>query len=160
LAPGQSLGSSAGSYFILKRPGWLAGAFFVSAHYPKKTMQDFTLWLEFEHVDFASRWDDETQKQGLPGTWNRENECCNIGVTLPDGRHYGLNVWTYTFLATAVATAAAHGENLGGAYEIPPDLFVRKFTRPCLEATIADLLLKGNLEDLLNPTVRSRPGAA
>jgi hypothetical protein len=142
----------------LKRPGWLAGAFFCASAPHKKIMQNFTLWLEFEHVDFASRWDDKTQAHSLPGDWDRANECCNIAVTLADGRHYGLSVWTYAFLATAVAAAATNKENLAGTYEIPPDLFVRELTRACLEATIADLLTKGNLEDLLNPTVLSQTG--
>jgi hypothetical protein len=123
-------------------------------------MQDFRLWLKFEHVAFASCWDDETKAWDSPGDWDRTNACCNVGVTLPDGRHYGLSVWTYAFLATAVAVAAANKENLDGAYELPPDLFVRELTRPCLEATIADLLTKGSLEDVLNPTVLSKPGLA
>ena len=123
-------------------------------------MQKFTLWLEFEHVDFASFQDDETQTHRSSGDWDRANACCNIGVTLPDGRHYGLNVWTYAFLATAVAVAAANKENMDGTYKIPPDLFVRELTRTCLEATIADLLTRGNLEDVLNPTVLSTPGLA
>jgi hypothetical protein len=127
---------------------------------PEKIMHAFTLWLEFEHVDFASRWNDATKAHDSPGDWDRANAFCNVGVTLPDGRCYGLSVWTYAFLATAVAAAAANKENLGGAYEIPPDLFVRELTRPCLEATIADLLMKGKLEDVLNPTVLSNPGLA
>ena len=123
-------------------------------------MQSFTLWLEFEHVDFARCQANETQTQRSPGERDRANECSNIEVTLADGRRYGLNVWTCAFLATAVAAAAANSENLDGTYEIPPDLFVRELTRACLEATIADLLTKGNLEDVLNPTVLSTPGLA
>lgn len=50
--------------------------------------QNFKLWLEFEEVD--------------PNSWDIENEFCNIRVDLEDGRHYGINVWTYKFLQTAV----------------------------------------------------------
>ena len=39
---------------------------------------DFKLWLEFEEVD--------------PGNWEIDNEFANIQVTLPDGRHFGINV--------------------------------------------------------------------
>ena len=45
------------------------------------------------------------------------------------------------------------GENLNGLYQTPPDLFVKKLTRDCIEKIISDLLKKGNLEDVLNPTV-------
>ncbi len=116
-------------------------------------MQDFTLWLEFEHVDYSSRWSPEIDAFITGVDWDRENEFCNVGVDLPDGRHYGINVWTYTFLATVVALNAQSGENLQGTYQKPPDLFVKALTRECIEATIADLLKQGSLEELLNPTV-------
>ncbi|WP_338393210.1 hypothetical protein [Fulvitalea axinellae] len=45
------------------------------------------------------------------------------------------------------------GENLKGLYQTPPDLFVKELTRDCIEKTISDLLKKGDLEDILNPTV-------
>lgn len=120
-------------------------------------MQDFTLWLEFEHVDYSSRWDSETEDFITGGNWDRENEACNVIVDLPDGRHYGINVWTYAFLATVVALDSENKEHLNGMYQIPPDLFVKELTRECIEATIADLLKRGNLEDVLNPTVLGKP---
>ena len=104
--------------------------------------QPFTLWLEFEL--FTSAWD-------------KSNEACNVNVTLADGRRYGLNVWTYKFLTTLVGWDAERHENLGGLYQIPPDLFVQELTRECIEATIADLLQKGDLDKILNPTVLSKP---
>jgi hypothetical protein len=122
-------------------------------------MQDFTLWLEFEHVDYSSAWDQETETFITGVAWDRENEFCNVGVDLPDGRHYGINVWTYAFLATVVALNVESGENLQGTYQNPPDLFVKALTRECLEATIADLLQQGNLEDILNPTVLGKPSS-
>ncbi|NNK28177.1 MAG: hypothetical protein HKP06_08065, partial [Flavobacteriaceae bacterium] len=76
-------------------------------------------------------------------------------VDLPDGRHYGINVWTYKFLATATRMDKKSGENLYGLYQTPPDLFVKELTRECIEKTISDLLQKGNLEELLNPTIFS-----
>jgi len=46
-----------------------------------------------------------------------------------------------------------NGDNLKGLYQTPPDLFVKEMTRDCIEITISDLLDKGDLEDVLNPTV-------
>jgi len=100
---------------------------------------DFKLWLEFEEVD--------------PDNWNTENEFANIHVDLLDGRYYGINVWTYKFFESSIKLDVETGENLCGLYQTPPDLFVKELTRDCIEKTIADLLEKGNLEDILNPTV-------
>ncbi|GAB3744790.1 hypothetical protein GCM10027594_23500 [Hymenobacter agri] len=119
-------------------------------------MQNFTLWLEFEHVDYSSKWDPETEAFITGVDWDRENEACNVRVDLPDGRYYGINVWTYAFLATVVALDTESKEHLNGLYQIPPDLFVKELTRECIEATIADLLKQGNLEDVLNPSVLSK----
>ena len=119
-------------------------------------MQNFTLWLEFEHVDYSTKWVPETETFITGGEWDRENELCNIRIDLPDGRHYGINVWTYAFLATVVALDVQSGEHLHGTYQKPPDLFVKELTRECIEATIADLLEDGNLEDMLNPTVLAK----
>lgn len=119
-------------------------------------MQNFTLWLEFEHVDYSTKVVPETENFITGGEWDRENEFCNVGVDLPDGRHYGINVWTFAFLATVVALGTRSGRNLHGTYQQPPDLFVKELTRECIEATIADLLKDGNLEDMLNPTVLAK----
>jgi hypothetical protein len=120
-------------------------------------MHDFTLWLEFEHVDYSSAWDPETETFITGVAWDKENEFCNVGVDLPDGRHYGINVWTYGFLATVVAQNIAENQNLQGAYQVAPDLFVKELTRECIEATIADLLSIGDLENELNPSVLGTP---
>ena len=71
----------------------------------------FKLWLEFEEVD--------------PGNWDIDNEFANIQVTLPDGRRYGINVWTFKYLETSIKQNQVNGENLNGLYEFPPDLFVK-----------------------------------
>jgi hypothetical protein len=102
-------------------------------------MSKFKLWLEFEEVD--------------PENWDTDNEFANIHVDFPDGRHYGINVWTYKFLETSIKLDMENGENSNGNYQVPPDLFVKELTRDCIERTITDLLTKGNLEDVLNPTV-------
>lgn len=135
------------------------GRFFALPIYPSTILYlpAFTLWLEFEHVDYSSQWDHDTQTCVTGVDWDRRNEFCNVGVDLPDGRHYGINVWTYNFLATSVALDAESGDNLHGTYQIPPDLFVRELTRECIEAAIADLLKSGNLEDVLNPSVLAMP---
>ena len=102
-------------------------------------MEKFKLWLEFEEVD--------------PNNWDIKNEFANIHVDLPDGRHYGINVWTFKFLKSAIKLNRESGENLKGLYQTPPDLFVKELTRDCIEKSITDLLEKGNLEDVLNSTV-------
>jgi len=103
---------------------------------------EFTLWLEFEAVDYSDA--------------DMTNEFANIHVDFPDGRHYGINVWTHKFLETAINQDKESGENLSGLYQIPPDLFVKELTRDCIEKTITDLLKIGNLEDVLNPSVLSK----
>lgn len=103
------------------------------------TIPNFTLWLEFEEVDQT--------------TWDKENEFCNIHIDLEDGRHYGLNVWTYKFLETAINEDKKTGQNLSGLYQKPPDLFVKELTRECLEQTIQDLLKVDDLEKVLNLSI-------
>ncbi|ALM49642.1 hypothetical protein AMR72_12455 [Flavobacterium psychrophilum] len=102
---------------------------------------NFILWLEFEHSDYSDS--------------DMENELCNVIVDLPDGRRYGINVWTYKFLETIEKINQNSGEELAGLYIVPPDLFVKVLTRECIEKTISDLLKRGNLEDVLNPSVLS-----
>ena len=105
-------------------------------------MPDFALWLEFEEVN--------------PGKWDVENDFANVIVDLLDGRHYGINVWTYKFFETAIKQDQISGDNLSGLYQTPPDLFVKELTRDCIQKSINDLLKNGNLEDLLNPSVLSK----
>ena len=98
----------------------------------------FKLWLEFEET---CSWE------------NLENDFANIGVDMLDGRYYGINIWTYQFLQTAIDYDKENNDNLHGLYQIPPDLFVKELTRDCIEKTIIDLLKQGNLEDVLNTSV-------
>jgi hypothetical protein len=104
-------------------------------------MKEFKLWLEFEEVATDS--------------WDKENDFCNIHVDLPDGRHYGLNVWTFQYLQTSIKEDKEKNNNLNGLYQIPPDLLVQELTRDCIQKTIEDLLDKGDLEQVLNPSVLS-----
>lgn len=87
------------------------------------------------------------------GKWDYKNDFCNIHVDLDDGRHYGLNVWTYQFLQSSVNNDQANRTNLSGRYQIPPDLLVEILSRECIESVIADLLDKGDLEKVLNPSI-------
>ena len=103
---------------------------------------EFKLWLEFEEVD--------------PGNWDIHNNFCNIHVDLPDGRHYGINVWTFAYLQTLITEDRKDGKKLNGTYQVPPDLFVRELTRECIEKTISDLLKVGDLEKVLNPSIYSK----
>lgn len=102
----------------------------------------FTLWLEFEEVD--------------PNNWDTENEFCNVIVNLEDGRKYGLNIWTYKFLETAVKEHLETGTNLNGLYQKPPDLFVKELTRECIEKSIQDLLKIDDLEKVLNSGIKAK----
>jgi hypothetical protein len=104
-------------------------------------MIEFKLWLEFEEVD--------------PLSWDRENDFANIHIDLADGRHYGLNIWTFKYLETTIKEDIKENNKVGGRYIIPPDLFVRELTRNCIQETITDLLNKGDLEKILNPSILS-----
>jgi len=101
---------------------------------------EFKLWLEFEHITLANDWDST-------------DSFCNVQVKLPDGRQYGLNVWTYKFFHQAVAETERSGNNNGKNYIVPPDLFVQNLSRECIQLAIANLLSWGNLEKVLNPSV-------
>ena len=98
----------------------------------------FKLWLEFEHT---SPWPDPT------------NDFCNVNVDTLDGRHYGINVWTFKVVETLALQT--NDERQRGMYLTAPDLLVKELTRPCIEFTIGDLLLdsEGNLEDWLNDSI-------
>ncbi len=102
-------------------------------------MAEFKLWLEFEEVD--------------PESWDKKNDFANIHVDLADGRHYGLNVWSYKYLETAIKEDKKTGQNLSGLYQKPPDLFVKELTRECIQQTIEDLLKIDDLEKVLNPSI-------
>jgi hypothetical protein len=104
--------------------------------------KDFKLWLEFVEVD--------------PDNWDIHNDFCNIQVNLPDGRHYGINVWTFAYFQTSIAEDIKEGRNFNGLYLKPPDLFVRELTRDCIEKTISNLLEVDDLEKMLNPTIYSK----
>lgn len=82
-----------------------------------------------------------------------QNEFCNVTVTLPDGRYYGINVWTFQFLATAIQQDIEEGKPLAGLYIKPPDLFVKELTRECIVTSLTNLLLIGPLEQALNPSI-------
>lgn len=102
-------------------------------------MKKFILWLEFEEVDY--------------GNWDTENDFCNVHVDLPDGRHYGINVWTFNYFETAIRQLKENGENRNGIYLQPPDLFVKELTRECIKKTIDNLLKQGDLEKMLNSSI-------
>jgi hypothetical protein len=104
--------------------------------------KEFKLWLEFEEVD--------------PGNWDIHNDFCNIHVDLPDGRHYGINVWTFEYFQTSIEEHRKEGRNLNGLYQVPPDLFVRELTRECIEKTVSELLNLGDLVKVLNPSIFSK----
>jgi len=92
----------------------------------------FELWPEFE------QW--MPQEGDDP-----EDDFFNMQVTLPGGRKYALNVWTFKYLSRAVRECRLNGEHLGGSYLPAPDLFVERLDRKLLENAIADLIAKDGL---------------
>lgn len=92
----------------------------------------FDLWLEFEHL--------LPQKDDDP-----EDDYFNMMLTLPDGKKYALNVWTFKYLSRAVQECRVSGEHLGGSYLPGPDLFIERLDRKLLENVVADLVAKGGL---------------
>lgn len=94
--------------------------------------RQFDLWLEFEH------W---VPQEGD----NSEDDFFNVQVTLPGGRKYALNVWTFKYLSRAVRECGSTGEHLGGSYLPAPDLFVERLDRKLLEDIVADLIAKDGL---------------
>jgi hypothetical protein len=99
-------------------------------------MTDFELWLEFEIGDPGDQ----------PANRATEN-FANIVITLPDGRRYCLNVWTFDFLPLARYSwpyEKNHGE-IPAKYVIPPDLFVERLDRTTIQAAVADMLAAGDL---------------
>src|ERR1700741_4190605 len=99
-----------------------------------RTMSDlgFDLWLEFEHW-MPQEGDDPA------------DDFCNVQVTLPGGRRYALNVWTFKYLSRAVRECRSTGEHLGGSYLPAPDLFVERLDRQLREDVVADLVATGGL---------------
>ena len=100
---------------------------------PKRNKDEFDLWLEFEH------W--ESQEGDNP-----EDDFFNAQITLPNGRVYALNVWTYKALESILQECQETGECLQGAYLLPPDLFVQRLDRTLIEKIVADLIAHGGLK--------------
>lgn len=97
--------------------------------------QIFELWLEFEQYD---------PKQDYDPT----DDFANIGVDLPDGRTYNINVWTFGFLRRA-RFPWPYEEGVGDPdeYVIAPDLFVERLDRPTLERVVRHMLANGGMRE-------------
>ncbi len=100
---------------------------------------EFTLWLEFE------LWQPMPEIGAEINVFDPEDDFCNISITLATGERYALNVWTYNFLTRAHQGDSVTGENLGGEYLLPPDLFVARLDRQLFQEVIADLIRRGGL---------------
>lgn len=94
----------------------------------------FELWLEFEHWEWKPD-DDPT------------DDFFNMQVTLPDGRRYALNVWTFKFLQRA-RYPWPYDESIGKPeeYLLPPDLFVEYLDRGLLERIVGRMLASGEMK--------------
>ncbi|GJM08344.1 MAG: hypothetical protein DHS20C11_06200 [Lysobacteraceae bacterium] len=91
----------------------------------------FRLWLEFE------------VGEPLDQPANRPTQnFCNISVTLPDGRRYAMNVWTFDFLPLARYDWPYEEtpDQVPAKYVLPPDLFVERLDRETIECVVAKLL--------------------
>jgi hypothetical protein len=93
----------------------------------------FDLWLEFEHW-LPQEGDDP------------EDDIFNMQITLPGGKKYALNVWTYKAIWRALKECRETGDCLQGSYLLPPDLFVYRLDRELLEKIVADLIAHGGLK--------------
>lgn len=71
---------------------------------------DFELWIEAEAIAADI------------------TDFCNVLLTLPDGRSWGLNVWTFDFFETAKRETEAALAQVEILYMQPPDLFVKDHT--------------------------------
>lgn len=93
----------------------------------------FDLWLEWEALPNAI--DDPA------------DDFANVAVTLPDGRSYGLNVWTFAFVRRA-RYPWPYEEGVGepAEYLLPPDLLVERLDRPTMERVVAQLLANGEMQ--------------
>jgi hypothetical protein len=91
---------------------------------------DFELWLETELGDPDRSANSQTEN------------FCNINVTLPDGRRYALNIWTFDFLPLARYddTYDMREGQEPAKYVFPPNLFVERLDRATIEIVIAELL--------------------
>ena len=101
----------------------------------------FELWLEFE-----AGVRDESYDPALY-SFDAENDFFNMIITLGSGERYALNVWTYNYLQSARRQAEQSGENLKGAYLLPPDLLVRRCDRAELEGIVREMIRTGQLYD-------------
>lgn len=99
------------------------------------------LWLEFEE------WTDASARGFDP-----KNAYCNVLLRL-DGREYGLNVWTFSYMNEQLSEAASKGER----YLLTPDLVVSQLDRSELEEVFDDLIKTGSLEDAWLSPENSRP---
>jgi len=88
----------------------------------------FELWLEFEH------WEPKSDNDPT-------DDFFNMQVTLPDGRRYALNVWTFKFVQRA-RFPWPYEENVGEPeeYILPPDLLVARLDRSLLERIVRRML--------------------
>lgn len=95
--------------------------------------QEFELWLEFEHA-IATPGDDPA------------DDFANVLVSLPDGRRYALNVWTFRFLHRA-RFPWPYETNTGrpAEYVVAPDLFVERLDRPTLTRAVGRMLARGEM---------------
>ena len=98
------------------------------------TTVTFTLWLEFEWWEPHPDDDPETN-------------FFIMQINISDGRRYGLNVWTYNYLAVARQNDVSTGDHLNGAYLLPPDLFVTTLDRSHVAAVVTDLIQRDLLRE-------------
>lgn len=93
----------------------------------------FDLWLEFElYLD----------------DYDPLEDFANVQVTLPDGRKYAMNVWTFGVIRH-VRYPWPYQEGVGepAEYLLPPDLFVERLDRPTMERVIGRMLAANEMRE-------------
>lgn len=101
--------------------------------------EQFDLWLEFELY---------IPPYGSQSTDDPANDFANINVTLPDGRRYAMNVWTFAYLQQSrLEYAEEWGETEPSEYYSAPDLFVERLDRSTITRVVAKMLARGEIRD-------------
>ncbi len=92
---------------------------------------EFELWLETE------------TGEPLDQPANRSNQnFCNALVTLPDGRKFALNIWTFDFLPLArLEWPYEESDSAPAPYLLAPDLFVESLDRKTVEGCIREMIV-------------------
>jgi hypothetical protein len=86
---------------------------------------NYTIWLEFEHVEPVEGDEDE-------------DDFCNVIVNYEDGTSKGYNVWTIGFYRKNIQSILDDVETNG--YSVEPDIIVTELTREHITKVLKEIL--------------------